>query len=471
MLVALIVVIILGFLYVLLRKNSSIISNKDLDCKECNLIIISLTNTRKDHIGIYGYNRNTTPNIDYYFKDALVFENVFSPTPWTLPNGVSLFTSLFPYKHKVVNRFNEKREDINSIPEDKTMAELLGKNNYTTAAFTGGGDYNRIYGFDRGFDDYYDEIAFSGISNNVDLAIDWLEKNSKNKFFLFVQGFDTHCPFTSPDSYNELFDNSNSNLDASLCYWNFERNMTEKSGQYVVYKQGVKDKEPVSIILNEEDRQKLVAKYDSSIRYADNSLKRLFSTITDLKLDKKTIIVFLSEHGDLIGEHGRFMRTDIRGAFFDSVLNVPLLIKYPYIKKEKRINGLVNLVDIMPTLLSSLNISYNNKKLQGKDVRSAITNGRQINAYAFAQIRYSGSKDNPFFKDIYDIYMVRDLKNKLIHERVLDLEDGRLKKEVYYLYNIVEDKTESTNLFDGSHLYDRFNYIKDEMKVWEKIID
>ena len=82
----------------------NIVSEKSLTCPDCNLIVISLTNTRKDHIGLYGYERDTTPNIDEFFKSSLVFENAFSPASWTLPDAASFFTSLFPFSHGEIFR-------------------------------------------------------------------------------------------------------------------------------------------------------------------------------------------------------------------------------------------------------------------------------------------------------------------------------------------------------------------------------
>ena len=84
--------------------KSSSFYNTDLSCPDCNLIVVSLTGLRKDHLGIYGYNRETSPNIDKFFKNAIIFNEAFVPSPWTLPNIASFFTSLFPYSHKAMKK-------------------------------------------------------------------------------------------------------------------------------------------------------------------------------------------------------------------------------------------------------------------------------------------------------------------------------------------------------------------------------
>ena len=107
-----------------------------------NLILISLTNTRADHLGVYGYSRNTSPNIDQFARKCLVFKNAFSHASWTLPVSVSLFTSQYPFTHGLLNR-----EDYTPLPpETPTFVDVLNTAGYTTAAFVGNRDYNRKFG-------------------------------------------------------------------------------------------------------------------------------------------------------------------------------------------------------------------------------------------------------------------------------------------------------------------------------------
>lgn len=434
-------------------------SDDDLKCNDCNLIIIALTNTRKDHIGLYGYERNTTPNLDSFFERALIFESAFAPSPWTLPNAVSLLTSLFPKTHQVVNR----REGKTIPKEHPTLAEILQQHDYTTAAFVGGGDYNSIYGFDRGFDEYDDENDFSNISDKIDNVVRWLEENRKENFFLFVQGFDTHCPFNPPSPYSEKFGNGSTALNTGVCYWNLSENRTKENGEekkYSVYKQEERVGKPTLISLSEVDRQSLIALYDGEIQYADSVLGRLFFTIADLGLVKSTIIVFLSEHGDLLGENGRFMRTDIRGSFTDTVLNIPLLIQHPRVEEETRIAGLVNLVDIMPTILSMLDIEYGNGGLQGKDMTSLIVDNREINEHVYGELTYVGSDENAFLPDVYEVRMVRSTKEKLIHEVIRDPSDQSVQRETYRFYNLEEDPFERTDLFGNTEMKERVDTMK-----------
>lgn len=443
--------------------NSKKGKQEGLKCEDCNLIIISLTNTRKDHIGLYGYDRDTTPNIDNFFSNSLIFENAFSPSSWTLPNAFSMMTSLYPYSHKITSRYETKpiSRDHNNI------AEILSSNKYKTAAFTGGGDYSKIYGFDRGFNEYFSEKNFSSIIENKDDIISWLNKNEKEKFFLFLQGFDTHCPFNPIQPYINKFKSVDSQLDSSVCYWNTsEDTVMAQDGktEYSVYKQEKGTEKPPVVSLKENDRQKLVDLYDGRLNQADDALGQIFEVIKKNNLDKNTIFIFLSEHGDLIGENGRFMRTDILGTFNDKVLNIPFIIKHPFIK-DKKIDGIVNLVDLAPTILNLLEIENNYEMFEGKNITPLIQSKEIINEYAYGGLYYEGSEESLFFNDIREVNTIRSLNYKLIEEQIFDLE-GNLLNEKYKLHDIKKDSLEINDLSEDGNIKEIFNKLKEKLKNW-----
>ena len=117
-------------------------------CRDCNVIFITMTNLRYDHMSFNGYSRPTTPNLDKLAKESLVFDNAFSHASWTLPEAISIYTSLYPYQHGVMNRY-----DGSTLSKDTpTLIEVLKKAGYTTAAFTGGFDYNTDFGLTNRFD-------------------------------------------------------------------------------------------------------------------------------------------------------------------------------------------------------------------------------------------------------------------------------------------------------------------------------
>lgn len=440
-----------------------------LDCKDCNIILISLTNTNKDHLGIYGYERNTTPNLDNYFKDSLIFENAFAPTPWTLQGATSLYTSLFPYSHGILGRFPSQK-----TPESiYTLAEVLQSNGYKTAAFTGGGDYNRIFGLNRGFDSYYDEnnynevipteglspSSFSGLSVSLEPANNWLKENYNKKFFLHIQGFDAHCPHNPIPPFDEMFGQEyHGDKDFNDCIYS-----SKKIGNNKEDLELRSFNRSTEIKFTDEDIEHLIALYDGEIARADDKLKKIFDTINELGLDKNTIIIFMAEHGELIGEHNIFMRSILDKSFYQPVLNFPLIIKHPKIKQQKIIKPIIQIVDIIPTLLPIINIGDPQAdKRQGQNIANSILNNENVNEYGFAAMK----SNSP---GTYSTEVVRNQEWKLI--RKVDYLTDPLNQKImsYELYNLKNDPAEENNVVDEEKLIlEKLNNVLDEkIKTWE----
>ena len=201
---------------------------ESFDCHDCNVVFISLTNLRADHLHAYGYFRQTSPNIDALAKRSLVFENAFSHASWTLPVAISLFTSQYPFTHGIMNR-----QHFEPLPSTVvTLTDILKANGYATAAFVGDRDYGLTYGHTSRFDTATDVVFDQGLKdwkrygvlkNTVPKAISWMKENKERKFFLLVQGYDTHCPFEVPEK-NDMFDpDYDGDIDFSKCYWTFRR--------------------------------------------------------------------------------------------------------------------------------------------------------------------------------------------------------------------------------------------------------
>lgn len=464
------------------------VSAGDFKCKNCNIVIISLTNTRKDHLGIYGYQRATSKNIDGFFNDSIVFGNAYAPASWTLPVSASLYTSLFPYSHGVMDRYDGSRLSDGIA----TLTEVLAENGYKTAGFTGGGDYNRSFNISQGFDFYLDETNYAehGIIEEIDpsatkdtppaaylsieklapLAVKWLKENKGEKKFLLLQGFDTHCPFTPKEPFARLFDpDYKGKVDFSNCLWTFEQTkpVYEKGVRYwnlktAYTKEGIKD-----VKMTDRDVEHMLALYDAEIAQADSYLEDFFKYASEAGLDKDTIFIFMSEHGDLFGEHGRFMRGGpLRGTFYNPVLNFPLLIKLPWIKGRVRMDSLSQTVDLMPTLLDILGLQDPQKETrQGKSLVPALSGNGEVNRYVYAASKYKAI-NNPFFKGLSVVEAIADREWKLIRERIYDADSSKKLSDNYELYNISKDPKEEKDIYRAGNK--EAKALDAELKEWAK---
>ncbi len=419
---ALVLLLILTLAYNEIRSN--IISNKKLDCYNCNVIIIDLTVFRADHLAINGYFRNTTPNIDKFATRSFYFKNAISPSSWTLPSSISLFTSMYSFEHGVKNNYVRSREgkviranlkELN--PGSVTMAEIFNKNGYSTAAFTGDAHFNKTYGLNNGFYVYYDEIEFGGFEITIPLALNWLEGHKTRKFFLFLQGYDTHGRYKMSLNPSRVYIDKNYRGKYSGT-WQEQIQLRDLSVN------------GSSLNLSNEDKEFWISLYDTKLYDADQRLGTFFSQIEHLGILNNTIIIILGDHGEELFERGRI---DHGFSLYEELLHVPLIISIPNLKNGRIIEQQVRTIDVMPTIIDLTKVNINDtamKQMRGTSL-VPIMGGQHLNLEAFSETDYQ----NQFFEK--SIRKSNGLK--LIYSI------GTNKKE---LYNLNDDPKEKKDLID-----------------------
>jgi arylsulfatase A-like enzyme len=308
-----------------------------------NLILISIDTLRADHVGAYGYGRPTTPAIDRFAKDSVLFETCIAHAPTTLASHGSILTSLLPIHHGAsIARKSSLAKGV------KTLAEVLRDGQYRTASFNGGIQLDAIYGLDRGFDRYVsaqpDDARASVLAGDenrmqvgVDRALSWLGE-SDEPFFLFLHSYEIHHPYT-PDE--KILDTVADPYTGDL------GNVIEVSLLEAVNRQQKS--------LGPGDLEHIIGAYDAELRSVDNALKVFFAELELRGLYDRTMIVITSDHGEEFGEHGSVGWHS--HTLFDELLRVPLIVKYP----ESRHAGMVvetqvRGIDLAPTVLSALGL-------------------------------------------------------------------------------------------------------------------
>ena len=165
--------------------------------KRPNVILISIDCLRADHVGAYGYHRDTTPRIDAFAKDAVLFETAVSTAPMTLPSHLSMFTGLFPSLH-------DGSKWAKLAPSIPYAPRMLSKVGYQTDAVVTGAYLSQTYSFERGFDRYrLDHRAPA--EKTAERAIELLRRGAERNQFLFVHFIDAHWPYEPPEELIERF--------------------------------------------------------------------------------------------------------------------------------------------------------------------------------------------------------------------------------------------------------------------------
>ena len=293
------------------------------------VLIFDIDTLRADHLGCYGYDRETSPRIDALANEGYRFEWAFSQAPKTSLSQGSIFTGLYPSTHGLIEDGEHLSESLT------TLAEAFSASGYRTAAFVDGGYMQAKYGFDQGFETY--EVHHrTGLETLGPRVIEWLSEHEQETFLLLVHTYDVHHPFEAPEPYHSMF------------LADIERTLDAVRAQAVF--DGVEGSREIP--LSPYDLAHSQALYDGGIRFADDWIGRILDVVWRLGLDRRATIVLLSDHGEAFQEHG------LRGhsRLYAPVTRIPLVIRPPGGREGKVLPDVVQSIDVMPTLLDGAGI-------------------------------------------------------------------------------------------------------------------
>ncbi len=326
-----------------------------------HLVLISVDTLGAKHVGAYGYARDTSRAIDALAARGVLFENAYTQQVWTLTAHLSLMTGLHPQAHGA----SEQRA---AWPAAPTLAATLKGAGFETAAFTGVGGYmSPRFGLGRGFERY--AIGKTHDARDDGRRIAWLRAQAKrsaadpgHRFFLFAHYFDVHSdvgtevPYVAPEADARRY------LDEVLP----PGDSWQRSGDTDLLIELEKSGEAT-----DRDRAVLEALYDAGVRYTDREgVGRLLGALDELGLAESTLVVLTSDHGEEILEHGKVSHQQP----FDETARVPLVFAGPGLPRRERRSDLVELVDVMPTVLSVLDVGVP-EGIQGRDLSPAWRGG------------------------------------------------------------------------------------------------
>ncbi|MFH1789035.1 MAG: sulfatase [Candidatus Altiarchaeota archaeon] len=386
-------VLMLSVLFLFSYSKSS--SDK-LNCINCNVIVILVDSLRADHLGCYGYPRNTSPNIDALAGQSIQYNHAFSAAPWTSASVASLFTSFYPSAHGVTALSERGSETVSSIlsADFVTLAEALKENGYATYGVTANAWITPRLGFTQGFD-VFQELDYKDggdAENLTGVALDFIDSaDTARPFFMYLHFMDSHMPYEPLPE----FDVFNESLDGY-------------SGE----------------------SQNKINKYDGEILYLDIKLGEFFTHLKEKGIYDKTLIVFLADHGEQFGEHGSMGHGK---SVYNVETHVPLLIKSGGVGAER--DDTVSLVDVYPTILDIIGVRINHT-IQGESLLAGKQGG------AFSETTYLVDEQKSFVRS--------DGKKMIIAynttEKLVDRSD-ELNRQVY---DVKTNSREKSGIKEGA---------------------
>jgi arylsulfatase A-like enzyme len=325
-----------------------------------SVLVLLIDALRADHLGCYGYDRNTSPRLDTLAKESVLFVNAYAQSPWTKPSIPTLFTSLYPIQHGVYE--GEAHGPAASLESDTlshdfyTIAEAFKTAGFRTAAFVNNAHLPADHGFAQGFD-VYEQGKFRAPDINRTF-LEFVDQTGGRPFFAYLHYLDVHWPFRPSPPFDTRFsDNGTSAL--------FDRDDWH----------GLRDRiNDGSIRLSAADRERLVSLHDGGIAELDQQIGNLLDRLREQDLFDRVAILVTSDHGEELLDHGKVGHG---GTLFDEVMQIPMMIRLPGGKGARRAEESARLLDVYPTLLRVAGIELPSG-LEGRDLLGTSTTTPEI---------------------------------------------------------------------------------------------
>jgi arylsulfatase A-like enzyme len=298
-----------------------------------NILLIAVDTLRADRLGCYGYGRETSPRLDALAKQSMFFEHAFCPIPKTSASFASLMTGLLPSVHKT-------RPNRGTLYEKYlTLAEMLQAQGYQTAAVVDNANLSSVFKFNQGFESYtevWNEVAEKTASSPFITArvLDFIAKPHAKPFFMWVNYIDPHSPYVPPQEFirDQAPGRDLRTLKRAIISGRMRREMA-KNGEYM---EGY-----------------YIARYDGAVRYVDSLVGLILDALSRRGLDKNTVVVFVADHGEDLGERNYFF--DHGSLTFTASVRIPLMVRIPG-RKAETIRAPVSNMDVYPTILEMLGL-------------------------------------------------------------------------------------------------------------------
>ena len=384
------------------------------------VILISIDTLGAKHTSVYGYERQTTPGLERFAADAVVFEQAVTAQSWTLTAHVSLLTSLYPDTHRV--SFERALAQ-----EHPLLPELLGREGYVTLGLVNNPYLNPAVGYGRAFDLYnFDHEHADERQRRIKRSVEeshqilerWIDGGLPRPFFLLYHLIDAHAdwrdmPYEAPAPFADRFVPPELR-DVRLSH--------SQGARASITRQIING----TVNLSARECAWAEALYDGGVAYTDHHLGRFFDLLRSYDLYDDALIVVTSDHGEEFLEHGRMFHTQ----GYEECVKVPLLIKFPRNKfAGRRVPNQVHLIDVMPTILDVIGLS-SPEHAEGHSLLPVIEGQSHPESIVFAKgENYSMTPD--------DVYVARSERWKLI---------WRMASDRTELYDLKNDPGEQNDL-------------------------
>ncbi|MDO3409920.1 sulfatase [Saccharibacillus sp. CPCC 101409] len=330
------------------------------------VLLLDLDSTSPDHLGCYGYERDTSPNLDRLAEQGVRFTNYFTSDAPCMPSRTALMSGQFGIHNGVVNhggragdprQEGEDREFVARLT-DECFPALFRAEGMHTALVSPFGERHSAWHFYAGFNEIHNTGARGGESAEqvTPVVLDWLERNARrDDWMLYVNYWDPHTPYRAPEEFGNPFE------DEPLPGWMTDETIARhraKTGPHSMREINMYDsreqpeypRQPGEI-RDRDDLKRMIDGYDCGIRYMDGHIGQIFETLERLGAMDDTIVVVTADHGENMGQLGIYGE---HGTADRGTCRIPMIIRWPGMRQGHVDHGLHYHLDLPPTFADLL---------------------------------------------------------------------------------------------------------------------
>lgn len=328
--------------------------------KKKNLIIITPDQMRYDYLGCYGHPDIGTKHLDQLASDGVLLESCYCAAPLCGPSRISFTTSTYFSEHNHRNYWSTISPDVpNLVTQIKNagyVTGMFGKNHLFTYERLPEvwdeldeiclGNYDGLEEYRHAFSSFTlpADHPFNITGRLTDEALDFMKRRKDEPFFVWVNYQDPHPAFTCPAPYDTMFNPEDIELDATYYKYDADKQPARNEVWRVHSEMD---------LCTDMDLKQAIAHYMGQIRYVDDSVGRIMNFLNETGLEEETIVLFFSDHGELLGSYNMTHKIPV---FYDCLTRIPAILRYPGKYRGVRFKGLVEEVDLAPTLLDLMDI-------------------------------------------------------------------------------------------------------------------
>lgn len=395
-----------------------------------NIILVTVDTFRPDHIGYYGYPKNTSPHLDAISQEGVFFKQAFSSSGWTTPGLISILTSLYAPTHGVDIRGRRLDRDVETLPEVLRRAGYRAPDIFFLTDLP---NFSNL-----GLEPYARRAQY--IYQDDEIIFKWLEEEAHRDrpFFLYYHYRDLHLPYNPGKKYEAMF--VEESFAATFGIFSPIGKFLAKEKMEVVRKGVMLVRGTMDFV--ERDRPWVKALYDGEIRRLDEEFfGRLRHTIEREGLDRNTLVIISADHGEELLDHGLIghISTYKEGRLYDEVTRIPLIFWFPGVMPAGRvIDEPVQCIDVMPTILDMLDVPVT-VSAQGRSLLPLIQGAE-------------GWQEKPLYFESSGAGYTADSVQYAQRFRAIRTADWKLiyasPEDAYRLYDLGSDPGESDNVVD-----------------------